>query len=146
VPTASGDGQLAAETIGQRVRVSPLAMALVAGAVQSGAWRPPVLVTSPPDGSRTAKESLAPGAMSSLRDLMRKAVTSGSAQPADVPGAPVFGQAAQIRTGTAAHPAWQSWFVGYRGDVAFAVLESDWSPQVSAPALAAQFLAALQSG
>ncbi len=43
-------GGLAADTIGEQgVQVSPLAMALVAAGVDSGKWRPPVLVTSPPD-------------------------------------------------------------------------------------------------
>jgi len=144
VPMASGDGQLAGETIGQGVQVSPLAMALVAAEVASGTWHSPVLVTQPADRSTRQQAPLAPGALRSLRDLMRTAVTSGSAQAADVPGEPVYGQAALIPVKNGRHSVWDSWFVGYQGDLAFAVLESDGSPQVSAPALAASFLTALQ--
>ena len=43
VPHATTDGQLAAETIGQRVQVSPLGMALVAAVVDNGTYRAPVL-------------------------------------------------------------------------------------------------------
>jgi hypothetical protein len=45
-----------------------------------------------------------------------------------------------VRTGK--HPVWASWFVGYRGDVAIAVLELSHSPATSAAPLAAQILAA----
>lgn len=143
VPAASGDGQLAAETIGRGVQVSPLGMALIAAEVQSGVARSPVLVTDPPDGSAAKRSPLTASALSSLRQLMRKAVTSGAAQSADVPGAPVYGQTALVQVGSGASATWQSWFVGFRGDVAFAILEADSSPQVSASFLAAQFLNAL---
>ena len=43
---------------------------------------------------------------------------------------------------TGKHPVWASWFVGYRGDVAIAVLELSHSPATSAAPLAAQILAA----
>jgi hypothetical protein len=45
-----------------------------------------------------------------------------------------------VKTGK--HPVWASWFVGYRGDVAIAVLELGHSPATSAAPLAAQILAA----
>ncbi|HYZ54324.1 MAG TPA: penicillin-binding transpeptidase domain-containing protein [Streptosporangiaceae bacterium] len=144
VPAATGDGQLAAETIGQGVQVSPLAMAMVAAEVQSGVAHSPVLVTSPPNGSVARKSPLSAGALTSLREMMRKAVTSGSAQSADVQGAPVYGQTGLVQTGSGRSSAWDSWFVGFRGNVAFAVLESNQSSQVSASVLAAQFLNALQ--
>jgi cell division protein FtsI/penicillin-binding protein 2 len=144
VPAATGDGQLAAETIGRGVQVSPLGMALIAAEVQSGVARSPMLVTDPPDGSAAKQLPLTASTLTSLRQLMRKAVTSGAAQSADVPGSPVYGQTALVQVGSGASATWQSWFVGFRGDVAFAILESDSSPQVSASFLAAQFLNALQ--
>ena len=144
MPAATGDGQLAAETIGRGVQVSPLGMALIAADVQSGVSRSPVLVTNPPDGSSAKQLPLTASALNSLRQLMRKAVTSGSAQSADVPGSPVYGQTALVQVGSGARATWQSWFVGFRGDVAFAILESSSSPQASASFLAAQFLDALQ--
>jgi len=44
--------------------------------------------------------------------------------------------------GSGRHQRWATWFVGYRGDVAFAVLEISGSPRVSAAPLAASFLRA----
>ena len=128
VPAATSDGQLAGETIGQGVQVSPLSMALIAAEVDSGSWRSPVLVTNPPDGTASARAPLTPGALTSLRALMREAVTSGSARSANVAGAPVYGQTALVESGSGRSTQWQSWFVGYRGDVAFAVLASSQSP------------------
>jgi cell division protein FtsI/penicillin-binding protein 2 len=145
VPAATSDGQLAGETIGQGVQVSPLAMALIAGEVASGTWHSPVLVTNPLDGSASSRVPLGATALTSLRALMRAAVTSGSAHGADVPGPPVYGQTALVEAGSGRSAQWQSWFVGYRGDVAFAVLESGPSAQVSAALLAGQFLNGLQS-
>lgn len=143
VPSATSDGQLAAETIGEGVQVSPLGMALIAAEVDSGVWHSPVLVTNPPDGGASSTIPLNASALTSLRTLMREAVTSGSAKSADVAGAPVYGQTALIPTGSGRSAQWQSWFVGYRGDVAFTILTSNESPQISASALAAQFLSAL---
>jgi cell division protein FtsI/penicillin-binding protein 2 len=143
VPAATSDGQLAGETIGQGVQVSPLSMALIAAEVDSGSWRSPVLVTNPPDGIASARAPLTPGALTSLRALMREAVTSGSARSANVAGAPVYGQTALVESGSGRSTQWQSWFVGYRGDVAFAVLASSQSPQISASVLAGQFLTGL---
>ena len=144
VPAATSDGQLAGETIGQGVQVSPLGMALIAGEVASGTWHSPVLVTNPPDGSASSRVPLDASALTSLRALMRAAVTSGSARGADVPGPPVYGQTALVEAGSGRSPQWQSWFVGYRGDVAFAVLESGPSAHLSASLLAGQFLSGLQ--
>ncbi len=143
VPAATSDGQLAGETIGQGVQVSPLSMALIAAEVDSGSWRSPVLVTDPPDGVASVRAPLTPGALTSLRALMREAVTSGSARNANVAGAPVYGQTALVETGRGRSTQWQSWFVGYRGDVAFAILESSQSSQISASILAGQFLTGL---
>ena len=144
VPAATSDGQLAGETIGQGVQLSPLGMALIAGEVASGTWHSPVLVTNPPDGSASSRVPLGASALTSLRALMHTAVTSGSAHGADVPGPPVYGQSALVEAGSGRSTQWQSWFVGYRGDVAFAVLESGSSAQLSASLLAGQFLNGLQ--
>jgi cell division protein FtsI/penicillin-binding protein 2 len=146
VPNATSDGQLAGETIGQGVQVSPLGMALVAAAVDNGVYRSPVLVTNPPAPPSSSQSTLSASALSSLRKLMRTAVTSGSAQSANVSGTPVYGQTALVQTGSGPHTQWQSWFVGYRGDLAFTILIADSSPNISASVLAGQFLNALRTG
>jgi len=137
VPSAAGVAALAAQTIGQgNVQMSPLAMAMVAAVVDSGSWRTPRFVADAGDPSGTA---LSPGAMSGLRSLMRNAVRSGAAHPANLPGTPVYGQVGLVRTAS----TWTSWFVGFRGDIAFTVIESGRTSQLSAAALAGAFLSAL---
>jgi cell division protein FtsI/penicillin-binding protein 2 len=139
VPSATGDADLAAETIGQgNVRMSPLSMAMVAAVVDSGSWHSPQVIEGAADPAGAA---LNPGAMSVLRGLMRGAVRSGAAQAAALPGAPVFGQVGLVHTGS----GWTSWFVGFRGDIAFTVIESGKTSQLSAAALAGAFMSAIGS-
>jgi len=136
VPSAAG-ADLAAETIGQgNVQMSPLAMAMVAAAVDSGSWHTPRFVSDAGDPSGTA---LSPSALSELQSLMRNAVRSGAAHAANRPGTPVYGQVGLVRTGS----TWTSWFVGFRGDIAFTIVESGKTSQLSAAALAGAFLSAL---
>ena len=146
VPNATNDGQLAGQTIGQGVQVSPLSMALIAGAVDSGTYHSPLLVTSPAAPAAAPQPALSASSLGSLRSLMRKAVTSGSAQSANVSGPAVYGQTALVQTGTGRHTQWQSWFVGYQGDVAFTVLTASSSSETSASILAGQFLTELKNG
>jgi hypothetical protein len=73
-------------------------------------------------------------------------VTSGAGQSANVTGgSPVFGQTALVQTGTGHHTQYQSWFVGFRGNIAFTVLLASSSHDISASVLAGQFLNALQA-
>ena len=137
VPSAAGVADLAAETIGQgNVQMSPLAMAMVAAAVDSGSWHTPQFIVGSADPSGTA---LNPSYTTELRSLMRGAVRSGAAQAANRPGAPVYGQVGLVHTGS----TWTSWFVGYRGDIAFTVIESGKTAQLSAASLAGAFLSVL---
>jgi cell division protein FtsI/penicillin-binding protein 2 len=136
--------QLAAATIGQggSVKVSPLTMAAVAAQVDAGVWRAPSLVTKP-DPQHAQQVRFSASTMTTLRNLMRRTVQSGAARRADVSGIPVHGQVGTVSLGgSGRHQRWATWFVGYRGDVAFAVLEISRSPRVSAVPLAASFLRA----
>jgi cell division protein FtsI/penicillin-binding protein 2 len=139
VPSAAGLADLAAETIGQgNVQMSPLGMAMVAAAVDSGSWHTPQFIQGSADPSGSA---LDPGYMNELRALMRSAVRSGAAQAASRPGAPVYGQVGLVHTGS----TWTSWFVGYRNGIAFTVIESGKTAHLSAAALAGAFLSLLDS-
>jgi cell division protein FtsI/penicillin-binding protein 2 len=141
VGTASGITQVAAATIGQgNVKVSPLTMADVAAQVATGTWREPSLVTRPPDAQQSRQTPFAAGTLASLRGLMRDAVRSGAARRANVSGQPVYGQVGTAKLRSGKHPKWATWFVGYRGDIAFAAVEFTASPQVSAAPLARSFL------
>ncbi len=140
VPAAIGEADLAAQTIGQgSVRVSPLSMAMVAAAVDSGRWQIPQVTQGTADPVGKPGLALNPAAMSALRDLMRGAVSSGAAHAARVPGAQVYGQVGLVHSGS----GWMSWFVGYRGNIAFTVIETGRTAQLSAAALAGAFLAAI---
>ncbi len=144
IRTPSNQAELAEETIGNgNVQVSPLDMALAAAVVQSGTWHPPMLVTSPPDPGLSPRVPFGPQVVSGLRALMRATVTSGAGQAANVTGTPVYGQVGSAPDGDG---HWWSWFVGFQGGVAFAVLELTNSASDSAAPLAGHFLSALKSG
>ena len=141
VPSAAGDADLAAQTIGQgNVRMSLLSMAMVAAAVDAGRWHVPQMIQASSDPASTSGTTLDPDVMSALRGLMRGAVRSGAAGAASVRGAQVYGQVGLVHTGS----GWLSWFVGYRGDVAIAAIESGKTPQLSAAALAGAFFSAFR--
>jgi cell division protein FtsI/penicillin-binding protein 2 len=139
-------GQLAADSIGAgTVRTSPLDMALVAAVVKSGVWHQPTLVTSPPDPGLAPRNGFSPQVAGVLRVLMRRTVTSGAGRAAGARGAAVYGQVGNVllSRGQHGHALRASWFVGYRGNVAFAVLELTRSPRLSAAPVAGRFLRAL---
>lgn len=141
----SGQAALAADSVGNGgVQVSPLDMALAAAVVQSGTWHAPSLVTSPADPRLSPREPFGSGVVSALRTLMRSTVTSGAGHAANVAGGPVYGQVGSAPLGTAGLST--AWFVGFQGNVAFAVLQLTRSPSVSAAPLAGRFLSDLQAG
>ncbi len=111
----------AADMIGQgTVEASPLAMAMVAATVDSGVARTPTLLPGLLPGTRLTE--LDPTMIGELQQMMRLAVTSGTATSLDLPGVPVY-----AKTGTAEYQdgdriGTNAWLVGYRGDLAFAVV------------------------
>jgi cell division protein FtsI/penicillin-binding protein 2 len=134
-------GQLAADSIGEgTVRASPLDMALVAAAVQSGTWHQPTLVTNPAEPALPSPGSFSPQVVGTLRSLMRQTVTSGDAVAAAVRGGAVYGQVGNVSLGRHRHGLRACWFVGYRGNVAFAVLELTRSARASMAPVAGTFL------
>lgn len=145
VPTTTPGTDQAASAIGQgRILASPLAMADVAATVARGAHVPPSLVLAPNPGDGTEDRPLDPQVATTLQELMREVVTSGSGTAvADVPGAPVHGKTGTAEYGTTTPPRTHAWFIGYQDDLAFAVLvaetEDSYGGRVAAP-LAADFL------
>jgi cell division protein FtsI/penicillin-binding protein 2 len=137
VPSAAGDANRAAQTIGQgNVRMSVLSMAMVAAAVDAGRWHVPEVMQNtqlPSPGN-----ALDLTVTKALRGLMRGAVRSGAAHPAGLPGQQIYGQVGLVHTAS----GWMSWFVGYRGDIAIAAIESGKTAQLSAAALAGAFFSA----
>ncbi len=138
VPSGGGSADATA-AIGQgRVEASPLLMASVAAAVESGTWRAPLLVPSP----EQEQQPLPPEVASGLRSLMRSAVTDGTGAAADLPGAPVAGKTGTAETGDTTRT--HAWFIGYRDGLAFSVfVERGESGGRTAAPVAARFLQAL---
>ena len=113
---------MAADAFGQGTDlVNPLSQAAVAGAIQSGTWRPPQLVLDPAPAQKAQPSKLDSGILDSLRPMMRAVVTRGTAAGVGFPPG-VFGKTGTAEYGTTKNPPSHAWFVGYKGDLAFAVL------------------------
>jgi Penicillin binding protein transpeptidase domain/Penicillin-binding Protein dimerisation domain/NTF2-like N-terminal transpeptidase domain len=145
VSTPKDAAELASDTIGQGgVAVSPLDMAMVAASVQSGTWRAPQLVLDPAPPVAPTPKALPEPVVDALRSLMAGVVTSGTGATAfkNFPGPPVSGKTGTAET--ADKTKTDAWFIGFRGDLAFAVVVQNGGigGAVAAP-IAANFLRAL---
>ncbi len=133
-----------ADAIGRNsMRATPLCMALAAAAVQNGTWRPPRLMSEDAVGrletdGRPKPRKLPPQVLAPLRSMMTAVVTDGTAAPSGLPE----GVSGTTGTAPAASGEDHAWFVGYRGDLAFAVLIEHGGAGAAAP-IAARFLDAL---
>jgi cell division protein FtsI/penicillin-binding protein 2 len=140
VPAATDPVQRAENGFGQgQVLASPLGMALVAATVANGAPVVPTLLADRTTGVLEAAGEPDPVALEQVRPMMRAVVTDGTASALAGRGE-VFG-----KTGTAEYTAdgrAHGWFVGYRGDVALAVLVVDGGSSAPAVQIADRFLAA----
>ena len=133
---------LAATAIGQgQVVTSPMHMASVAAAVMSGTWDQPVLLPEEKPAT-VAQTKLDPAVQAALTDAMRQVVTSGTGTAARVPNQTVAGKTGTAEFGSGDPPATHAWFIGFRGDLAVAVLVEGGGVggQVAAP-VAARFFA-----
>ncbi len=145
VPSADDVVQRAANGFGQgTVLTTPFGMALATATVAAGGQVPtPTLI----QGTRTVASGapgapLAPEVAEALQEMMRQVVTEGSATALQGQG--------DIRgkTGTAEYSSTGShgWFVGFRGDLAFAVLVVDAGSSGPAVQTAGRFLTVLGPG
>ena len=127
VPAPASEAALAATAIGQgQVLVSPLDMAMVAAAVDSGQVRAPRLVAGAAD-DKVAPVSLPPAVVTGLHTLMAQVVASGTAAGTGLPAG------TYAKTGTAQYghgnplPT-DAWLVGFNNeilpgtDIAFAMV------------------------
>jgi cell division protein FtsI/penicillin-binding protein 2 len=134
-PSSANSQALPADAIGTgTVQVSPLDMALAAAVVDSGRWQQPSLTPHSSEPRLPARPALKSRVIGLLRQLMADSVSHGVARAARVRGIPLSGQVGATRL--AGHPGMRAvWFVGFRGDVAFAVLtfsrSSSFDPAVS---------------
>ncbi|MFJ9537185.1 penicillin-binding transpeptidase domain-containing protein [Streptomyces sp. NPDC101225] len=123
---ASGGPDTAANMIGQgQVQMSPLNMASVTATAMTGRFRQPVLVPPKLDGRAIATaRGLSAGTVAQLRAMMNRTATSGTAAGV------MAGLSGSIgaKTGSAevdGQSKSNSWFTGYRGDVAAAAMTQD---------------------
>ncbi len=114
---------LAADAFGQGTDlVSPLSQASVVAAVQSGIWRPPVLVTDPAPKQKARPHKISPKILSTLRPMMNAVVRIGTAAGVGFPP-DVYGKTGTAEYLDANHKLKShGWFIGYRGNLAFAVI------------------------
>jgi beta-lactamase class D len=122
------------------VVASPFGMALVAATVAHGSMPTPVLIRGTATTADATPAAVAPNVIDPLRAMMREVVTAGTARALAGSGE-VYGKTgtAQFGDGTRSH----GWFVGYRGDLAFAVLVVDAGSSAPAVQTAARLLAAI---
>ncbi len=121
VPAPTDDVAEAASMIGQgTVTASPLAISLVAAAVDHGTAMKPVLVPGK-DAAGAAASPLPAATVAALRTFMRTTVTGGTGKVLAGNGnvAAKTGTAEVVVNGKVTTNAWMA---GYRGDVAFAVI------------------------
>jgi cell division protein FtsI/penicillin-binding protein 2 len=147
IPDNNGKTDKASASIGQGRNVtSPLALAVLAANVARGSTIAPALVTDPAvDGADRTPKPLDAKVVGQLRTLMGEVVSSGTATVLrGTPGGTVRGKTGTAEFGTKNPPETHAWFVGYQGDVAFAVLVEKGSSggSVAAP-VAKDFLTAL---
>jgi cell division protein FtsI/penicillin-binding protein 2 len=140
VPPAAGKVERAEDGFGQgKVVASPFGMAIVAATVASGTVPKPILVREAETKADITPAPVPGAVLTAVRDMMREVVTVGTAKA--LGGLPdVRGKTgtAQFGDGTHSH----GWFVGYQGDLAFAVLITDAGESSKAVAATARFLGA----
>lgn len=147
-PEPADATEQAAATIGQgRVLASPLHMATVAAAVIDGTWEAPTLLIDPPtlddDSNDSADEEaeessggsqassgveprqLDPDNQATLNTLMQLVVNDGSGTEAAVPGATIGGKTGTAEFGSGDPLPTHAWFIGFRGDLAIALVIED---------------------
>ncbi|MBG0822967.1 cell division protein FtsI [Planomonospora sp. ID91781] len=142
IPRAESDAELAAESFGQgRITASPLMMASVAAALADGTWRPPTLV--PSAAQKLEPRALPEGVVGPMHRMMSAVVTKGTAEGAGLP-AGTRGKTGTAEYGPQDDLKTHAWFIGFRGDLAFAVIvEEGAGGGTDAAPVAAAFLRAL---
>jgi Penicillin binding protein transpeptidase domain/Penicillin-binding Protein dimerisation domain len=116
VPAPASQAALAATAIGQgQVLVSPLDMAMVAAAVDSGQVRAPRLVAGAPD-DKVAPVALPPEVVTGLHTLMAQVVATGTAAGTGLP-AGTYAKTGTAEYGHGSPLPTDAWLVGFNNEV-----------------------------
>ena len=147
IPPPVDDAELAASAIGQgRVTASPVHMASVAAAVASGVWRSPRVVVDPVPLAVAEAAPLSDAVVADLQAMMRSVITSGTGGAIAGAGSDISGKTGSAEFGDDDPPQTHAWFIGYRDDLAFAVMvEGGGAGGAVAAPIAAAFLADLDA-
>jgi cell division protein FtsI/penicillin-binding protein 2 len=124
VPQPTDKADLAATSIGQgRVVMSPLSMAMVAAAADTGMVHPPQLVVGASGTGATAPPAtqLPSDVVNDLHEMMASVVTSGTAAGQGLP-AGTYAKTGTAQYGTSTPFKIDAWLMGFKGDTAFACL------------------------
>jgi cell division protein FtsI/penicillin-binding protein 2 len=127
-------------------QVSPVALAGAAAAIARGQWKQPTLVLDPAPAAKAPDASpLKAEPVGALRTMMREVVTSGTATALKgLPGEPVHGKTGTAEFGDNNPDNTHSWFMGWKGDLAFAVfVEKGGASTDSAVPITGKFFLAL---
>jgi cell division protein FtsI/penicillin-binding protein 2 len=143
VPVPTSTVERAEDGFGQgKDQVSPFGMALVASTVVQGSIPTPSLIRGTQTKVNTAAQPPVPApVLDSMRQMMRAVVTDGTARAIkDIPDVAGKTGTAEFGDGKNSH----GWFVGYRGDLAFAVLLVGAGSSSPAVVVAGNFLRAVK--
>jgi hypothetical protein len=121
VPQPADSADLAATSIGQgRVLVSPLGLAMVAAAADTGKVHAPRMVT----GGATAPAAtgqLPSSVVTDLHEMMASVVARGTAAGQGLPTG-TYGKTGTAEYGTSKPLKIDAWLMGFKGNIAFAAL------------------------
>jgi cell division protein FtsI/penicillin-binding protein 2 len=147
VATGADSAEQAAAAFGQgKTQVSPAALAGAAAAIARGQWQQPKLVTDPaPAKPAPAGPQLKPDVVAGLKQMMGEVVTQGTAVSIkNTPGGPIYGKTGTAEFDNNDKDRTHSWFMGFQGDVAFAVfVENGGLSSDAAVPIAGRFLTGL---
>lgn len=142
VPPADELVQRTEDGIGQgTVVVSPFGMALMAATIAHGSLPVPYLIAGRTTTIDDPGDAPDPAVIAGLRAMMRRVVTGGTAERIADQGE-VYGKTGEAEVEGGSH----SWFVGYRGDMAFATLLVKGGSSDNAVAVTRDMFAALPGG
>lgn len=137
VPPATTPAERVESAIGQgTVTASPFGMALVAASIADGSTPSPTMITGRPGTADRTVAAPPAEVTDQLRAMMRETVTAGTAtQLQDIDGLLGKTGTAEVASGPA-----HGWFVGIRGDLAFAVFVEGGDSSAPALTVAGSFL------
>lgn len=142
VPPAPDLVQRTEDGFGQgKVLVSTFGMALAAATVAHGSTPVPRLIQGEDTTIEGERPAVDPAVVDGLRGMMRSVVTSGTADRIADQGE-VYGKTGEAEVDGGSH----AWFVGYRGDLAFATLVVRGGSSDNAVAVTRDMITALPEG